>query len=207
MEKVCRDWAKQAFGEGLVKAEYWNDFETNAKTAAAEVFRVKNFAEGEAKLQELLKEYADRTGGGIMAVGGEENPALKGIYDRIAPSGAAVYTDKFDIYEHRATADIGISTAEFCVAETGSLCVDNYSYEARVATMLPYVNIVFVNANYVVENVSVACKIIGRVFDKGYLGFVTGPSRTADIERVLSLGVHGPNKLLIIAVEDFGEGN
>ena len=118
-----------------------------------------------------------------------------------------MYTDKFDIYEHRATADIGISTAEFCVAETGSLCVDNYSYEARVATMLPYVNIVFVNANYVVENVSVACKIIGRVFDKGYLGFVTGPSRTADIERVLSLGVHGPNKLLIIAVEDFGEGN
>ena len=207
MEKVCRDWAKQAFGEGLVKAEYWNDFETNAKTAAAEVFRVKNFAEGEAKLQELLKEYADRTGGGIMAVGGEENPALKGIYDRIAQSGAAVYTDKFDIYEHRATADIGISTAEFCVAETGSLCVDNYSYEARVATMLPYVNIVFVNANYVVENVSVACKIIGRVFDKGYLGFVTGPSRTADIERVLSLGVHGPNKLLIIAVEDFEEGN
>ena len=207
MEKVCRDWAKQAFGEGLVKAEYWNDFETNAKTAAAEVFRVKNFAEGEAKLQELLKEYADRTSGGIMAVGGDENPALKGIYDRIAQSGAAVYTDKFDIYEHRATADIGISTAEFCVAETGSLCVDNYSYEARVATMLPYVNIVFVNANYVVENVSVACKIIGRVFDKGYLGFVTGPSRTADIERVLSLGVHGPNKLLIIAVEDFGEGN
>ena len=207
MEKVCRDWAKQAFGEGLVKAEYWNDFETNAKAAAAEVFRVKNFAEGEAKLQELLKEYADRTGGGIMAVGGEENPALKGIYDRIAASGTAVYTDKFYIYEHRATADIGISTAEFCVAETGSLCVDNYSYEARVATMLPYVNIVFVNANYVVENVSVACKIIGRVFDKGYLGFVTGPSRTADIERVLSLGVHGPNKLLIIAVEDFGEGN
>ena len=207
MEKVCRDWAKQAFGEGLVKAEYWNDFETNAKVAAAEVFRVKNFAEGEAKLQELLKEYADRTGGGIMAVGGDENPALKGIFDRIAQSGTAVYTDKFDIYEHRATADIGISTAEFCVAETGSLCVDNYSYEARVATMLPYVNIVFVNANYVVENVSVACKIIGRVFDKGYLGFVTGPSRTADIERVLSLGVHGPNKLLIIAVEDFGEGN
>ena len=36
MEKVCRDWAKQAFGEGLVKAEDWNAFETNEKTAAAE---------------------------------------------------------------------------------------------------------------------------------------------------------------------------
>lgn len=51
-----------------------------------------------------------------------------------------------------------------------------------------------------------ACQIIGKVFDKGYLGFVTGPSRTADIERVLSLGVHGPNKLLIIAVENVEGG-
>ena len=92
------------------------------------------------------------------------------------------------------------------MAETGSLCVDNYSYEARVTSMLPFVNIVFVNANYIVKDVTVACQIIGKVFNKGYLGFVTGPSRTADIERVLSLGVHGPNKLLIIAVENVEGG-
>lgn len=200
MEKVCHDWPKRAFGEGLVSAEYWDEFATNAQAASAEIFRVKNFAEGEAKLQELLKEYAPKE---IIAVGQEENAALKGIYERI-PSDISVYTDKFDIYKHRDSADIGISTAEFCVAETGSLCVDNFSYEARVTSMLPFVNIVFVNANYVVKDVSVACKIISRVFDKGYCGFVTGPSRTADIERVLSLGVHGPNKLLIIAVEDYG---
>ncbi len=200
MEKVCRDWASQAFGKGMVKAEYWDDFEVNAKAAAAEIFRVKDFSEGEAKLNELLQEYAPKE---IIAVGGDENSAIKNIYDKIAQSGRKIYTDKYDIYEHRDSADIGISTAEFCVAETGSLCVDNYSYEARVTSMLPFVNIVFVNANYVVKDVTVACKIIGKVFNKGYVGFVTGPSRTADIERVLSLGVHGPNKLLIIAVEDF----
>lgn len=203
MEKVCRDWAKQAFGEGLVNAAYWDEFATNAQTAAAEIYKVKDFAAGEAKLKELLAQYAPKE---IIAVGGDENPALHGIYDRIAASGTKIYTDKFDIYEHRDSADIGISTAEFCIAETGSLCVDNYSYEARVTSMLPFVNIVFVNANYVVKDVTVACKIIGKVFDKGYLGFVTGPSRTADIERVLSLGVHGPNKLLIIAVENFEGG-
>jgi L-lactate dehydrogenase complex protein LldG len=70
--------------------------------------------------------------------------------------------------------------------------------------MLPFVNVVFVNANYMVENITSACQIIGKVFQKGYCGFVTGPSRTADIERVLSLGVHGPNKLIIIAVENEG---
>ena len=180
MEKVCRDWAKQAFGEGLV-----------------------DFAAGEAKLKELLAQYAPKE---IIAVGGEENPALHDIYERIGKDGTQIYTDKFDIYDHRDSADVGISTAEFCVAETGSLCVDNYSYEARVTSMLPFVNIVFVNANYIVKDVTVACQIIGKVFDKGYLGFVTGPSRTADIERVLSLGVHGPNKLLIIAVENVEGG-
>lgn len=203
MEKVCRDWAKQAFGEGLVNANYWDEFATNAQTAAAEVYKVKDFAAGEAKLKELLARYAPKE---IIAVGGEENPALHDIYERIAKDGTQIYTDKFDIYDHRDSADVGISTAEFCVAETGSLCVDNYSYEARVTSMLPFVNIVFVNANYVVKDVSVACQIIGKVFDKGYLGFVTGPSRTADIERVLSLGVHGPNKLLIIAVENVEGG-
>lgn len=203
MEKVCRDWAKQAFGEGLVNANYWDEFATNAQTAAAEVYKVKDFAAGEAKLKELLAQYASKE---IIAVGGEENPALHDIYERIAKDGTQIYTDKFDIYDHRDSADVGISTAEFCVAETGSLCVDNYSYEARVTSMLPFVNIVFVNANYVVKDVTVACQIIGKVFDKGYLGFVTGPSRTADIERVLSLGVHGPNKLLIIAVENVEGG-
>ncbi|MCI6869711.1 MAG: lactate utilization protein [Selenomonadales bacterium] len=203
MEKVCRDWPKEAFGEGLVDAGYWQSFEENAKAAAAEIYRVKNFAEAEKQLANLLKEFAPKE---ILAVGGEENPALKGIYERIAQPGIEVFTDKFDIAEHKASADIGISTAEFCIAETGSLVVDNYSYEARVTSMLPFVNIVFVNAKYVVENVSVACKIIGQVFTKGYCGFVTGPSRTADIERVLSLGVHGPNRLLIIAVDDFERG-
>lgn len=203
MEKVCHDWPHQAFIQGLVKAEYWDEFETNAKAASAEIFRVADFAAGEAKLKEILEQYAPKE---IIAVGQEENPALKPIYDNIAKSGTAIYTDKVDIYRHRDSADIGISTAEFCVAETGSLCVDNFSYEARVTSMLPFVNVVFVNANYVVKDVTDACKIISKVFDKGYLGFVTGPSRTADIERVLSLGVHGPNKLLIIAVENFGEG-
>ena len=69
MEKVCRDWAKQAFGEGLVDAKYWDEFATNAQTAAAEVYKVKDFAAGEAKLKELLAQYAPKE---IIAVGGEE---------------------------------------------------------------------------------------------------------------------------------------
>ncbi|MBE6105461.1 lactate utilization protein [Anaerovibrio lipolyticus] len=201
MEKVCVNWPEKAFISGLVDAKYWTDFEANATAAAAQVYKVADYAAGEAKLKEVLKEYAPKE---IIAVGGDENPALKGIYSRLSEDGTKVYTEKFDIAEHAASADVGISTAEFGVGESGSLVVDNYSYEARVTSMLPFVNVVFVNANYMVENITSACQIIGKVFQKGYCGFVTGPSRTADIERVLSLGVHGPNKLIIIAVENEG---
>lgn len=55
MKKVCRDWPKEAFGSGLVDECYYDEFEKNATTAAAKVFKVKDFAEGEVKLQEILK--------------------------------------------------------------------------------------------------------------------------------------------------------
>ena len=41
----------------------------------------------------------------------------------------------------------------------------------------------------------------------GYLSFITGPSRTADIERVLTIGVHGPERLIIVFVDEFEGGN
>lgn len=204
MEKVCKNWASDAFIDGLVDAKFWTEFETNAKAAAAEIYKVADYAAGEEKLQEVLKEFNPEK---IVAVGGEENSALQGIYSRLGNERVKVFTEKFEIAEHAPTADVGISVAEFGIGESGSLVVDNYSYEARVTSMLPFVNVVFVNANYMVENMSHACQIIGKVFKKGYCGFVTGPSRTADIERVLSLGVHGPNRLIVIAVENVGGAN
>ena len=47
---------------------------------------------------------------------------------------------------------------------------------------------------------------VSQVFDRGYLSFITGPSRTADIERVLTIGVHGPSRFVIIAVDETAGG-
>ncbi|MBQ1510564.1 MAG: LUD domain-containing protein [Selenomonadaceae bacterium] len=198
MEKVCQNWPGEAFDDTLVNPNSWKEFEENAKAAAAEIYRLPDMVAAKAKLEELLQELeVNKT----VAVGGDEYPALAKLFSDLKAEGKEIYTDKFEIAEEVPTADLGISTAEFCIGETGSLCVDNYSYEARVTSMMPITNLVFVNANYTTKDVDTAFQVISKVFDKGYMGFVTGPSRTADIERVLSLGVHGPNRLIIFAME------
>ena len=192
MEKVCQDWSKEAFDDKLVNASYWDEFARNAETASA--------------VRELQRISDELGAHNILAVGGAENPALQQVYDQLAESGPTVYTDKFDIAEHAPTADLGISTAEFGVGETGSVCVDTFSYESRVTGMLPPVHVVFMNSAHTVKNVRTAFEVISRVFHQGYMGFITGPSRTADIERVLSLGVHGPGRFIILAVDEDFEG-
>ncbi len=198
MEKVCQNWPKEAFDDALVNGNSWKEFEENAKAAAAEIYRLPDMKAAKAKLEEILKDLEVKK---TVAVGGDEYPALATLFAELKGEGKELYTDKFEIAEEVPTADLGISTAEFCIGETGSLCVDNYSYEARVTSMMPITNLVFVNANYTTKDVDSAFKVISKVFKKGYMGFVTGPSRTADIERVLSLGVHGPNRLIIFAME------
>lgn len=203
MEKVCQDWSKEAFDDKLVNASYWDEFARNAEMASTEIIRTANMASAAQELQRISNELGAHS---VIAVGGAENPALQQVYEQLAASGPAVYTNKFDIAEQAPTADLGISTAEFGVGETGSVCVDTFSYESRVTGMLPPVHVVFMNATHTVKNVQTAFEVISRVFRQGYMGFITGPSRTADIERVLSLGVHGPSRFIIMAVNEGFEG-
>ena len=197
MLKVCNDWPREAFTDELVSGKYWNEFSVNAKAAATELWRVPDMLEAQRKLEELIESLAVKK---VVAVGGGELPALGHLYDELAKK-TELYTDKFDIARQAPQADLGISVAEFGVGETGSVCVDTYAFESRVVGMLPPVHVVFLDPAYTVRDVETAFEVIEKVFKSGYMGFITGPSRTADIERVLSLGVHGPSRFIIMAVE------
>lgn len=78
----------------------------------------------------------------IAGVGADECEELADVYVEVNKS-FKVYTDKFDIVKNKNELDIGITLGEFGVGETGSICVDNYAYEARIASMLPLINIIF----------------------------------------------------------------
>lgn len=197
MEKICHDW-KHLLDKDFTNGKYWNDFAENAQNASVEIKIVKSYKDAIADILKIAKATDAKM---IAGVGADECEELADVYVEVNKS-FKVYTDKFDIVKNKNELDIGITLGEFGVGETGSICVDNYAYEARIASMLPLINIIFMPKNYIVNNMQDAFDVLAKAFWKGYSGFVTGPSRTSDIERVLTLGVHGPSRVILFAIED-----
>lgn len=197
MEKICHDW-KHLLDKDFTNGKYWNDFAENAQNASVEIKIVKSYKDAIADILKIAKATDAKM---IAGVGADECEELADVYIEVNKS-FKVYTDKFDIVKNKNELDIGITLGEFGVGETGSICVDNYAYEARIASMLPLINIIFMPKNCIVNNMQDAFDVLAKVFWKGYSGFVTGPSRTSDIERVLTLGVHGPSRVILFAIED-----
>ncbi|MDD4601889.1 Lactate utilization protein C [bioreactor metagenome] len=201
MKRVCENW-KEHFPEGKVSQEYFAEFETRAKNVGTEMFHVKTVTEGREIIAKIAEELNAKK---VVAIPSAYVDA-SGALEQLKKQNIEVYTEAADIAEHVETADIGISTVEFGIAETGSVCYDGYSYESRVVSMLPPLHVVFLPASYVVAGIREGFEILSNVFHEGFTGFITGPSRTSDIERVLTIGVHGPSRFVIIAVDELPGG-
>lgn len=106
-----------------------------------------------------------------------------------------------------ADAPAGLSNAELAIAETGSVLLAENSLEARVVSMLTLTHFILVRTQDLVPMLDEAGKLLQQLTSVGpqqrrYISFVTGPSRTADIERTLSIGVQGPGAVCVLFVTD-----
>ena len=99
-----------------------------------------------------------------------------------------------------ADAEIGITGAEYALADTGSLVVMSAA-EARLVSLLPPVHIAVVESSRLLTGLDEFLTVVPRPADRGASTvFITGPSRTADIEQILVRGVHGPGELHVVIV-------
>jgi L-lactate dehydrogenase complex protein LldG len=109
---------------------------------------------------------------------------------------------KFDVTrELSAAARFGISQVEWALADTGSLAQNSTAIEQRLVSSLSTIHIALVPTNGILPDMPA---LLSKVHPKecAYLAMITGPSRTADIERVLTIGVHGPERLVIVFIDD-----
>jgi L-lactate dehydrogenase complex protein LldG len=196
------DTWKSSFPTASSGAHLFPEFEERAKAVSAEVFRCTTAAAAREAFIQLVE--TARVKKAVVV----ESPLqmAAGVTEALRTLGVAVHTKPEEIAAHADTADIGISGVEFGIAETGSVFQDGCAIATRLVTILPPLHVVFLFSANIVPGITEAFEIIARNFDRGYIGFITGPSRTADIERVLTIGVHGPSRFAIIAVDEEPKG-
>lgn len=120
-----------------------------------------------------------------------------------ALQGAGVQLLKGTTPQEAEPADLGVTRAAYAVAETGSIVVLG-DLPSRLPTMLPPIHVAVVDAATVYPSLEDATERIERAMTAEgarYASFITGPSRTADVEKTLAVGVHGPRLLHIVLVD------
>ncbi|RIK41636.1 MAG: [Fe-S]-binding protein [Chloroflexi bacterium] len=106
-------------------------------------------------------------------------------------------------------ADLGISGANAAIAETGTIMIVTNEGNSRLVTTLPPVHIAILGVDKIVPSLDDAMAIVKVLPRSGtgqkitsYVSFVTGPSRSADIELTLTVGVHGPKEVHIVLLDN-----
>ena len=104
--------------------------------------------------------------------------------------------------------DLGVTGAQWGVAETGTLVLESDAERHRLASLVPAAHVALVEAGKVGQTLGEVLRAINERGEGGLsraITFITGPSRTSDIELTLAIGVHGPAELYVVVIE--GEGN
>jgi L-lactate dehydrogenase complex protein LldG len=138
----------------------------------------------------------------IIAATDLNKPHQEILASHCEKSGIQVITN--GLRKHLGGVDIGLTWAQCGIAETGTLVIDSTNEDLRLATMVSEIHIAMLPVAEVYNSAAdYQDQFRAKMKNTGnYLAMITGASRTADIERVLALGVHGPLELHIVLVKE-----
>lgn len=154
-----------------------------------------------------IAEIAQRHGARRLLAWAEDGPELSWLHGGLAEAGLAVVNHQLPANDSaRKTALneiedilIGLTGAQGGLADTGSLALVSGSGRGRLASLLPPVHIAILAQNKIYPTLPAFLAANPRVTEEGSnLVFISGPSRTGDIEMTLSMGVHGPGEVHVI---------
>ena len=179
------------------QANLYDKFKVAAEALSAEVYRAANMDEARQLVTKIVGELkVDK----VVYAASELTDAIdvKGI----AKDLNVTMTDE-NLRTNAADAGLGISQLDYAVAEIGTLTGNATSIESRMVSILPPIHMALVKTKNILPNlldtIATYNKNLGEL--PRYLTFVSGPSRTSDIERVLTIGVHGPGRLIIVFID------
>jgi len=179
-------------------------FKVSAEAVGAEVHRVCNKGDALGLITDLLLREGKDDAQGVKAVWASDSYLDAKEKERLSAMNPGL---RFDVT--RATsklAPIGISKMDWGIANTGTVVQDATSVEKRLVSTLPIIHIAILHTDKIVADLS---ELLNKIDPRKsrYIRLITGPSRTADIERVLTIGVHGPERFILVCIDKQSGGN
>ena len=176
-----------------------DEFREKAEPLGVTVLRV---ATGEAAAQ-AIADWSHSLEVDCVIVASGVTQRMPGIGSALTSAGLRVRASASP--EETRDAPLGLSMGQLAVAETGSVLLSEPSPEDRAVSMLTLAHATICPTAALVASLDSAAPLIRQLSlaqGGGFLTLVTGPSRTADIERVLTVGVQGPGNVTTIFVDD-----
>jgi L-lactate dehydrogenase complex protein LldG len=180
---------------GASQAEQIELFAQNAAQLKADFRPVDSPEEAGRQLDALANES------GWKRIATHRNPAASAFAEKIGLP--CLMTDPGYAIAELEQCDAAITGCDALVAQTGSVLVSGPSAGGRALSVLPPHHVVIAQRSQMVPDLAAALQFVRKQYAPNwpsFLSFITGPSRTGDIERILVLGAHGPKKLTIFLV-------
>ncbi len=151
--------------------------------------RLQNEAELSSALGELVEAEA------VKKATLWQTQELKELFAEETLRGAGVeIVSPYEPYRHVAECELGVTTADFALPETGTLVLRSDAERPRVVSLLPRVHLALLRPSILRADLH---QVLNVLKQDGYFVFITGPSRTSDIELTTTIGVHGPKTLYV----------
>jgi L-lactate dehydrogenase complex protein LldG len=182
----------------LSTSERLEKFVDEVNELGAHAATYATFDDVEAAVQRLLTELNPPN---ILAWRGET--AEQWQFDRLLAGQSVMKWQRETFLEDVLHAKVSVTAVDYAIAETGSLVVCTDKSKPRVASLVSDVHIALVRSSQIYTRMGEVLAQIAKLdVVPSSLHFITGPSRSSDIENDLSIGVHGPAALYVFVLEE-----
>jgi L-lactate dehydrogenase complex protein LldG len=162
-------------------------FTTQLEAVGAQWTLVRGEAEAARALRRILADA------GARRVAGSDAPLVARLLPERLTGGGLSRDELF-------ACDAGVTTAQWGIAETGTLVLESTRERSRLASLVPPVHVALLSTRCICESLGDA---LARVDVASHaITLITGPSRTSDIELTLVVGVHGPQTVHVLLLEE-----
>lgn len=193
-----------ASAPGFLKIDDWDAFAAALESAGGRFIAVQDQEEARSALAGLLEEL------GATAAVAWKHPLLEslGLADVLEKAGVELLGGAGpDFIDSAARADLGMTSADALLAESGSLVLASGEGRERSGSLLPPVHLAVVGPGLMLADAAGLPALARSLADDtgrlpSALHVISGPSSTADIEQTLVLGIHGPITLVVLAIKN-----